>query len=122
MSRGQPAIAGDQVERGEFLEDSHRIGGAENSDRAGEADIFGTRGGRGQDHCRGGVEELGAVMFADAENIEADLVGEFVSSGRCRIRSTGLSARPVAGSKIAAAKLSMPICIIPAPDIRSPIR
>src|ERR1700722_15104804 len=31
------------------------------------------------------------------------------------MRSTGLSVRPGAGSEMAAAKLSMPICIIPAP-------
>jgi hypothetical protein len=68
---------GNQIERREFLEDADRIGGAENGDGAGEADILGTRGSRGQDHCRGGVEEFGAVMFADAENVEADLVGEF---------------------------------------------
>ena len=71
------AAMGDQVERGEFLEDAHRVGGAENGDGAGEADVLGARGSRGQDHCRGGVEELGAVMLADAENVEADLVGEF---------------------------------------------
>src|SRR5439155_25381575 len=34
-----------------------------------------------------------------------------ISSSRWCMRSTGLSARPVAGSEIAAAKLSIPICI-----------
>ena len=34
------------------------------------------RGGGGEDDGRSGVEELGAVMFADAEDVEADLVGE----------------------------------------------
>jgi hypothetical protein len=68
---------GDQIKRGEFLEDADRIGGAENGDGTRKANVFGTRGSRGQDHCRSGVEELGAVMFANAENVEADLVREF---------------------------------------------
>src|ERR1700737_2638609 len=68
---------GDQVERGEFLEDPHRIGGAENGDGAGEANVFGTRCSRSQDHGWGGIQELGAVMFADAENVKANLIGEF---------------------------------------------
>ncbi len=34
------------------------------------------------------------------------------------MRSTGLSVRPLAGSEMAAAKLSMPICISSTPDIR----
>jgi hypothetical protein len=50
------------------------------------------------------------VMFANAEDVEADLIGELNSSKWC-IRSTELSVRPVAGSEIAAAKLSIPICI-----------
>ena len=43
----------------------------------GKADVLGARGSRGQDHCRGGVEEFGAVMFADPENVETDLIGKF---------------------------------------------
>ena len=66
----------DQVQSGEFLEDAHRVGGAENGDRAGQADVFRARGGRGQNHDRRGIKELGPVMFADAENVEADAVGE----------------------------------------------
>ena len=34
------AAADDQVERREFLEDAHRIGGAEDGDGAGQADMF----------------------------------------------------------------------------------
>src|ERR1700722_11890195 len=108
---------GNQIERREFLEDADRISGTENGDGAGEADIPGTRGSRGQDHCRGGVEEFGAVMFADTETSRPTWSASSISSSRCCIRSTGLSVRPVAGSEIAAAKLSMPICIIRAPEI-----
>src|SRR5580700_6657347 len=43
-----------------------------------------------------------------------------MSAASCCLRSTGLSLRPVAGSEIAAAKLSMPICIIRAPETRLP--
>jgi len=41
-----PAV-GDEVQRGEFLEDAHGIGGAQNGDGAGEADFFGARSGGG---------------------------------------------------------------------------
>ncbi len=67
---------GDKVEGGEFLENANRISGTENGDRAGEADVSCARGGCSQNHDGGGVEELGPVMFADAENVEADLVSE----------------------------------------------
>jgi hypothetical protein len=68
---------GDQVERGEFLEDAHRISGAENGEDAGETNSLGAPGSRGQNHCRGGVKELGAVTFAATKNVETDLVGKF---------------------------------------------
>ena len=47
----------------------------QNGEDAGKAEILGARGSCGQDHSRGGVEELDAVMFVDPENVEADLVG-----------------------------------------------
>ena len=80
------AAVGDEVEGGEFLEDADGVGGAEDGDGAGEADVFGARGGGGEDDGGGGVEELVAVMFADAEDVEANLVGEldlFEEIGRC---------------------------------------
>jgi hypothetical protein len=67
---------GDKVEGSEFLEDANRVSGTENCDRAGEADVFCARCSCSQNHGRGGVEKLGPVMFADAKNVEADLVGE----------------------------------------------
>ena len=47
------------------------------------------------------------MMFANAEDVEADLMGKPISSSIRCMRSTGLSVRPVAGSEIAAAKLSI---------------
>ena len=86
------ATVGDEIERGEFLEDADGIGGAENGDGAGEADVFRARRGGGQDDRRRGVEKFGAVMLADAEDVEADFVGEFdfveetvQPFGRCRV-------------------------------------
>ena len=71
------ASLGEEVEGGELLEDADGVGGAEDGDGAGEADAFGAGGGGGEDDGGGGVEVLGAVMLADAEDVEADLVGEF---------------------------------------------
>ncbi len=70
------AASGDEVERGELLKDADGVGGAEDGDGAGEADIFGARGGCGEDDGGRGVEELLAVVLADAEDVEADLIGE----------------------------------------------
>jgi hypothetical protein len=63
---------GDQVERGELLEDAHRVGGAQHRDRARESDAFRARRRGREDHRGGRVEEVGAVMLADAEHVEAD--------------------------------------------------
>ena len=60
-----------------FLKDADGVSGAKNCDGAGEADIGGAGGGRGEDDDGGGVEVLEAVVFAEAEDVEADLVGEF---------------------------------------------
>jgi hypothetical protein len=38
--------------------------------------FFRARGGCGQNHGGGGIEELSPVMFADAENIQVHLVRE----------------------------------------------
>ena len=45
-------------------------------DGAGEADALGARGRRGQHDGGRGDGEVGAVVLADAEDVEADLVGE----------------------------------------------
>jgi len=61
------------------------------------------------------------AVDVDQALVEAAEAASSISSSRCCMRSTGLSVRPVAGSEMAAAKLSMPICTIPAPNLRSPI-
>src|SRR6202044_792361 len=68
------AAAGDEIECSELLKDPDRVCCAEDSDCAGEADLGCARGCCGEDDCGGGVEVLAAVMFAEAEDIQADLV------------------------------------------------
>jgi len=71
------AALGDEVQGGEFLKDANGIGGREHGDGGGEANLPCARGGSGEDDGGRGVKELSAVMFADAEDVEADLVGQF---------------------------------------------
>ena len=70
------AAAGEQVERRELLEHADGIVGAEHGDGAGEADPLGALGRGGEHHGRGGDGEVGTVVLADPEDVEADLVGE----------------------------------------------
>ena len=52
------------------------------------------------------------MMFADAEDVEAYFVGEFdLVEEVFQTLRRGEEVAPVAGSEIAAAKLSIPICI-----------
>ena len=71
------AATGDEVEGGELLEDADGIGGAEDGDGAGETDLRGAGGRGGEDDGGGGIEVLLAVVLAETEGVEADLVGEF---------------------------------------------
>src|SRR6185436_15844016 len=66
----------DKVERGELLEHPNRISGAEHGHRARKPYIFRARRSRGQNHHRRRIEELGAVMLANAKNIQANLIGK----------------------------------------------
>lgn len=43
---------GEHIQRGELLEDAHRIGGAQNGGGAGETDVFGGLRNRSQDDRR----------------------------------------------------------------------
>ena len=70
------APAGEQVDVGELLEDAHRVVGAEHRDRAREADPLGAHGGRREHGRRRGDEEVRAVVLADREHVESELVGE----------------------------------------------
>ena len=50
------AAVGDEVEGGELLKDAHGVGGAEDCDGAGEADLRCACGCGGEDDCGCGVE------------------------------------------------------------------
>ena len=64
------------VERRESLEDAHRVVGAEHRDGGAEADAAGAPGD-GREHDLGrGDGEVGAVVLADAEEVDAQLVGQ----------------------------------------------
>ena len=84
------APARKQVERGEVLEDAYRIVRAKHCDRARQADIFGALYGRSEYDGRGRDGVVGAVVLADAEDVEADLVGQLglleeVAQPLCRV-------------------------------------
>lgn len=79
----------EQIEGGELLKHAHGIGGAEHGDGAGEADAGSFRGGGGENDGRGGVEEVAAVMLADAEVVEPDRLG--VGDARDEIAQGGRS-------------------------------
>ena len=70
------AAARELVERGELLHHAYGIVGAEHGDGAGEADARGARGGGRQHDGRRRHGEVGAVVLADAEDVETDLVGQ----------------------------------------------
>ena len=69
------AAAGDEVEGRELLKDAHGICGAEDCDCAAEADLRCACGCGGEDDCGCGVEVLAAVVLAEAEDVQAGLVG-----------------------------------------------
>src|SRR5690606_18334291 len=68
--------SGDLVEGRELFPDPHRVVGAEHGDRAGQPDVRGGLGGRGQDDGGGRADEVGAVVLPDGEQVEPGLVGE----------------------------------------------
>ena len=70
------APAGEQVERRELLEDADRVVRAEHADGARQPDPLRARGGRREHDRRRRDGEVGPVVLADAEDVEADLVGE----------------------------------------------
>ncbi len=71
----RPALR-NQIQRGKLLKHPHRIGGAQDGHRAGQADTLSSRGGGGQDDYGRRIEKFFPVMFADTESIEAHPVGQ----------------------------------------------
>jgi hypothetical protein len=65
-----------QIDRGELLVNAHRIVGAQHGDRARETDALRAHRGRGQHHRGRGDGEVLAMMLAEPEHVEAELIGE----------------------------------------------
>ena len=70
-----PAAA-DHVQAGEVLIHPDRISHPEQSGRAGDPDPRGPGRGCCQDHGRSRGEEIGTVVLAEREDIQAQLVGQ----------------------------------------------
>jgi hypothetical protein len=67
---------GDQVQSGKFLKDSDWVRRAENGHGACKANVFCARSRCAQDDRRSRIHELTTVVFPDAKDIEANLVGQ----------------------------------------------
>ena len=96
------------VERGEALEDADRVVGAEHGDRGAEADPLGAPGDGGQHDLGRGDGEVVAVVLADAEEVEAEAVGEH------RL------ARPRCGSPAACVRRSPSASTVTSPKVSRP--
>ena len=82
-----------QVEGREVLEDAHGVVGAEDAHRAGQPDVLRARCGGAEDDGRRGDGEVGAVVLADAEDVEPDLSASSISSMRSARRCSGRDRR-----------------------------
>ena len=74
MTSARPPEIG--VERRVALEDADGIVRAEHGDGGAEMDAGRARGDRGEHDIAGGHREVVGVVLADAEEVDADLVGE----------------------------------------------
>ncbi len=70
------AAVGDGVQGGEALKHPDRIVRRQHRHRGAEPDAAGAGRDRGQHHLRRRHREVGAVMFADADEIDAGLIGQ----------------------------------------------
>ena len=70
------AAARDQVDVGELLEDPDGVFRREDRHRAREPDLLRLRRDRGERRRRGRDEVVGAVMLADGEDLQPQVVGE----------------------------------------------
>jgi hypothetical protein len=70
------AALGEQVEGGEVLKDAHRVSGAEDGDGVGQPNPGGAGSVGGDNDGGSGGDELRAVVFADAKDVEPDLVSQ----------------------------------------------
>jgi len=67
---------GEQVQRGELLEQPHRILGRQHRDGGGQAQRGGLAGDGGQHHFGGRDGEVLAVVFAKPQEGDARLIGD----------------------------------------------
>ncbi len=70
------APAAQLVERGEVLEDAHRIVGTEHRHRTRQADARRAPRRGGEHYRRRRDREVGAMMLAHAKDVEPDLIGQ----------------------------------------------
>ena len=92
------AAVGDGVEGGEALVDADGVVGAEDGDGGAELDPRGPGGDGGQDDFGGADGEVGAVVLADAEEVDAELVGQ-LGFGEDVAEDLGLGQRAAVGGK-----------------------
>lgn len=74
MISARPCL--NRVELGEVLVDPHLVKGAEHGHAAGQLDVLGLCGDRGEHDGRGGDGEVGTVVLAEREHVEAEPVGQ----------------------------------------------
>jgi len=98
------AAAREQVEGGELLEHAHRIVRAEHADRACDPNTRRPLGDRSERERRRGDGEVGAMVLADTEDVEPDLVRERRLLDQVAQALRGRD-RPVAGSGVSSAKV-----------------
>jgi hypothetical protein len=67
---------GDGVEGGEPLVDTHGVVGAQHRDAGSEPDPLGLAGDGSEDDVGGGDGEVRAMVLADPEVVDSDLVGQ----------------------------------------------
>jgi hypothetical protein len=68
------ATVRDEIERGEVLEDAYGVVGAQNRDRARQANVPRAGCGGRQRHSRRRDGVVGAMVLTDAEDVEAELI------------------------------------------------
>jgi hypothetical protein len=72
-----PTSLRQQIDGGELLKYSHRVGGTQNRDSAGETDTLRSCRRCSENDRRSGIEELPAVMLTHAKGVQSHLIGVF---------------------------------------------
>ena len=90
------AAVGHRVEGREALEDADRIVGTQHRHGGTEMDALGAPGDRGQHHVGRRDREIVPMVFADADEVDADLIGEnaFLDDVAQHLRPATAACRP----------------------------